>query len=247
MFESVPAYVSPLMEQYADKYSDNPRTDLLGLIGPHIRSVLEIGCGAGATGEAVKRSRPGITYVGVDLEPSAVARARTRLDRAVVANLDHASLEDYDIRKSSFDLIICADILEHLYDPWKTLAVLREYLTPRGELLASIPNIQNIQVIDNLARGFWTYTRYGILDATHIRFFTLNGILKLFEGTGYTIEQCLSKCVPEMPPDATWPRDYQFGNLVIRNVDQHQALQLHTFQYLVLARVAFRGNGSEVI
>jgi 2-polyprenyl-3-methyl-5-hydroxy-6-metoxy-1,4-benzoquinol methylase len=124
-------YFSPLRhEDHLARYGDNPRTDLLALIQEPPRRVLDIGCGSGAFGVPVKQKYPGVFYVGVEADESVAALARPRLDKVVVANIEQVALDSLDIPKGSFDLIVCADVLEHLYDPWKVLHALSEYLAP---------------------------------------------------------------------------------------------------------------------
>jgi SAM-dependent methyltransferase len=228
-------YTSPLNVHYRTRYDDLPRKDLVELITEPPGSVLELGCGAGATGALVKQRFGDVRYVGIELDHGAAAIARRRLDEVIVANIEQVDLKEHGLAKESFDLIICGDVLEHLYDPWKALYLLRDYLKPQGKLLASIPNTQNIGVILHLLNGNWTYMEHGLLDATHIRFFTLREIDKLFSGTGYEIVSY--NCILQRQVESDgWPRDLEFGRLVIKNVSMEEAKLFYTFQYLVTAR-----------
>jgi 2-polyprenyl-3-methyl-5-hydroxy-6-metoxy-1,4-benzoquinol methylase len=227
---------SPLQVDHAEKYDDTPRLDLLDLIDRNARSVLEVGCSAGATGFALKARMPQVYYCGLELDERAAVIARSRLDRVVVANVENVNLEHFDLRKGSFDVVLCADVLEHLYDPWKTLATLREYLTPAGSLVASIPNTQHLALILDLIRGNWSYARYGLLDATHIRFFTFAEIARLFSAAGFEVIACHSKFTAAMPEPPSWPTDLDCGSVVLKGVTREEAQKLFTFQYLVVAR-----------
>jgi 2-polyprenyl-3-methyl-5-hydroxy-6-metoxy-1,4-benzoquinol methylase len=153
-----------------------------------------------------------------------------------VADIETVDLEHLGLQHGAFDLVVFADVLEHLYDPWKVLARVREFLRPNGAILASIPNVQNVGVIDQLTRGYWTYTQCGLLDGTHIRFFTLAEITRLFSWSGYEITQCVATCSPPFPEDGAWPRDLEFGNVVLKNVTRDQAQGFFAFQYLTVAR-----------
>jgi hypothetical protein len=84
-----------------------------------------------------------------------------------------------------FDYVIFGDVLEHLYDPRKVLKTIAFYLKEDGNVLASIPNAMHYSLIRDLLNGFWTYTDRGLLDRTHIRFFTFHEICKMFKETGY--------------------------------------------------------------
>jgi 2-polyprenyl-3-methyl-5-hydroxy-6-metoxy-1,4-benzoquinol methylase len=236
MNQGTQTYHSPLTFSHGQKYDDNPRADVVGLIGPMVRDILEIGCHTGATGALLKGARPGIRYCGIELNPEAAHKARERLDSVFVANIEQVNLEHLGLRPGSFDCIIFADVLEHLYDPWKVLATVREFLRPNGTIVASIPNVQNVTLIEQLVRGNWTYADCGLLDGTHIRFFTLAEINRLFSWTGFHIADCVATCLPPFPNDYAWPRDLQFGDVLLKNVTRDQAHRLYAFQYLIVAK-----------
>jgi len=229
-------YISPLKTDYVSKYNDNPRTELIDLIAEPPHRVLEIGCGAGATGLALKRKFQDIEYVGVEPDEGAAKIAQSRLNKVFVSDIEKVQLNTLGLKKEYFDLIICADVLEHLYDPWKTLFTLRDYLKSGGKVLASIPNIQHVDMINNLLNGHWTYTKYGLLDATHIRFFTLSEIIKMFSGTGYKMVQCSHITEPKIENIKKWPADLDFGKVVIKNITREEASKLFVFQYFVIAQ-----------
>lgn len=230
-------YISPLKKGYIEKYDDKPRTDIIDLITESPGYVFEIGCGSGATGETLKQKFPNIKYIGLESEERAAQIAQSRLDRVIVADIEKVNLEDYGLVKSHFDLLICADVLEHLYDPWKTLFALRDYLKKEGKVIASIPNTQNIRLILHLLTGNWNYEKYGLLDATHIRFFTLDEIARLFSGTGYKVIHVIPKLNFKLENEG-WPRDIDFGRILLKNVAKEEALRLFTFQYLIIAQNA---------
>ena len=228
-------YYSPLNTEYRIKYDDAPRRDLASLITQPPGAVLELGCGAGATGALIKQRFSNTWYVGIELDEQAAAIAQRRLDRVITANIEQVELREHGLTSESFDLIICGDVLEHLYDPWRAVRRVRDYLKPEGRLLASIPNTQNIGVILHLLNGNWTYMEQGLLDATHIRFFTLKEIFKLFSQTGYEIVSCNSIMQRQLETDG-WPRDLEFGRIVLKDVGEEEAKLFFTFQYLVMAK-----------
>ncbi len=228
-------YYSPLKSGCTAEYGDNPRTELIDLIKEVPEQIFEIGCGSGATGMAIKQKFPDVEYIGMDSDKEAAEIAQTRLDKVIVSDIDKVQLNTFGFKKESFDLIICADILEHLYDPWRMLNDLRGYLTSDGKILASIPNVQYINQITNLLHGNWKYEDYGLLDATHIRFFTLNEIVKMFNGSGYDITHCSGATNPTMNSD-TWPKDFDFGKFVLKNVTREEAFKFSVLQYLIVAQ-----------
>jgi O-antigen biosynthesis protein len=232
---SIQFTASPLDARYEEKYQDRPRLDLIGLLDFPFQTVLEVGCGSGATARAIKERFSSIAYLGIEIDQMAAAGARESIDRVLTGDIEKMNLDYYDIRRDSIDLVICADVLEHLYDPWKVLRMLHPYLRADGRIIASIPNIQNIRVIQSLIKGRWAYANMGLLDATHIRFFTLAEIGKLFGVSGYAAEHIISILDVEFPREGPWPRDLDLGNVLLRNVNQDQVQQLFTFQYLIRA------------
>jgi len=227
-------YYSPLNFTHEEKYDDKPRADIISLVPEDCRRILEIGCGTGATGSALKNRLPGLYYVGLEIDDRAVEIAQTRLDRVLKVDLGAINRLCLPLEPESFDLLIAADVLEHLYDPWQILYVLRGFLKAKGKALLSIPNTQNIYLIAQLVMGHWTYQKYGLLDATHIRFFTWKEIEKLLTGTGFRILLCKKQLQTDLA-DKEFPLDLSIANLVLRQVSREEAERLFTFQYLVLA------------
>lgn len=149
--------------------------------------VLDVGCGAGATGALVKQKVPGAHVTGVELFPAAAEKARGHIDEVHLANLDEVSSLPFAER--SFDLILCLDVLEHLVDPWTWLQRLRGLLKEDGTILVSVPNTRHLKVLAPLVlRGRWDYEENGgLLDKTHLRFFTRASAIGLVEGAGLKV------------------------------------------------------------
>lgn len=151
-----------------------------------VRRVLELGCGAGVFGAELKR-RHGAEVVGVEVFPEAAAQARERLDRVLVADVERGTL---DLPESSFDLLVCNDVLEHLVEPWQTLQRVARLVRPGGWVLASIPNVRFHKVLRRLIwPGVWRYEDSGVLDRTHLRFFTRESACELVRDAGFAIER----------------------------------------------------------
>jgi O-antigen biosynthesis protein len=168
-------------------YFSCDRPELVRLIPAEATRILEVGCGEGRFARTLRAARPGsrLEIVGVEVNPSAGEAARSALDRLIVGNAEEldVSCENY------FDCVVFADVLEHLVDPWKMLRRARGFLREGGRIVASIPNIQHWTVLANLFLGRWEYAEYGIMDSTHLRFFTRTGIERLFASTGFeTVE-----------------------------------------------------------
>ena len=170
------------------KYYSNERSDLLRLLSASVKleKVLDVGCGSGATGQYLKNLLQAKEVVGIEMNPEMGQQAKKILDQVLIGDVQQIELP-FD--RYYFDCIICADVLEHLYDPWSVLIKLENYLKDAGCLLLSVPNIQHWSVIARLLAGKWDYQEEGILDNTHIRFFTRRSIKELIQRVGFQIEK----------------------------------------------------------
>lgn len=175
------------MFDYADKrpqYFDGPRKEMLEFVPTDARRILEIGCGDGRFAASLKARGP-VEITGVELNAEAAARARERMDRVHVADLEAAPPV---LPAAHFDCLICNDVLEHLRDPWAVLRHLRGSLAPGAKVVASLPNLRFLQVMKDLVlRGDFSYQDEGVLDRTHLRFFTRSTLNRLFVDTGYEV------------------------------------------------------------
>ena len=201
--------------------------------------VLEIGCAGGATGKKLKERLPVQSYVGVEISPKAADIAKNHLDRVIVANIEKTDLaSEHGIKLEEFDLLLALDVLEHLYDPWDILAELSCYVKPGGYVVASLPNIQNITIVQDLIKGNWQYQDAGILDATHLRFFTLEASEKMFSGAGLAIKSIEHVINPSIDIDKVKElgNKYCQENLEIANLTKKELLDLFTYQYILIAQ-----------
>jgi SAM-dependent methyltransferase len=169
-----------------ERYFGTMRTEVMSFVRQPVPArVLEIGCGTGATLAALKRM--GSSHVcGVELFEAAAAkaRARTGIDevRAGDAQTHLDAFED-----GSFDLVVASHVLEHLVDPWQAARAIHRVLAPNGMFIGAIPNVRHMSVLVPLVfRGRWHYTPSGILDRTHIRFFTHHSIREMLVGAGFS-------------------------------------------------------------
>jgi len=146
--------------------------------------VLEIGCDCGATLLAIQNSYPEAKIYGVELNENAAAIANGFAD-VIVANIENLNLP---YAEKYFDYILFGDVLEHLHDPKMVLEYSKKYLKNTGKIVASIPNIMHVSVIKSMIHGNWSYMDTGLLDRTHIHFFTYNEILRMFDLIGLSIK-----------------------------------------------------------
>jgi SAM-dependent methyltransferase len=168
-----------------NKYYENEREDITTLIPDGTRRVLDVGCGFGLMGRKLKEKRD-IKVVGIENEKRAIDKARDNVDELIIGDAEGLKLP---FEQGYFDCLVYGDILEHLKEPWRILKEHTYYLKRGGYCVASIPNISHYNIIKGLLKNRWEYTSSGIMDETHLRFFTLEGIRKMFRGAGYTIEE----------------------------------------------------------
>ncbi len=181
---------------YDDKpasYFANARHDIVAALptGPDA-SVLELGCGAGGTGRAVLAAGKAGRYVGLELNDAAAAIAAQHLTQVLVGDVEAVDLGPY---AGTFDALIISEVLEHLTDPWTTLSKLSACLRPGGAVFASSPNVAHWQVIRELVLGRFDYAGTGVMDRTHLRWFTPRTYRALFEQAGIEV-QAIRPLVP---------------------------------------------------
>lgn len=161
--------------------------DLLTYMPRQAGCIVEVGCSVGALAREYKRLNPQCRYVGIELDPELAALARRHCD--AVHAWDVETLEPERIRRElPADCWVFGDVLEHLRDPWAVLAAVRAALPPHGCVVACIPNAQHWSVQLRLNSGDLRYEDSGLLDRTHLRWFTRKTIFELFQGAGLRIE-----------------------------------------------------------
>lgn len=182
-------------------YYNNYNPDILSLVDIQHRNFLEVGCGAGALASAIKNIIPNSKYLGIDIEASVLQQAKERgaIDSAVC--LDINNTPEWDLLpellnkkpNNGFDCFIFGDVLEHLYQPENLINQAERWLTSNGTIIASIPNVQHWSVFIQLIYGSWPRTDSGLFDRTHIRWFTLTDMCKLFEKDHLKIEKIVPR------------------------------------------------------
>ena len=210
-------------------YSFFPRRDLMSLMDfskAGLR-VLEIGCACGATLREIGARSPSARLYGVELNDKA---AEIAAPYATILSMDVECLDPSQVAER-FDYIVMGDVIEHLQNPWKAIENMRELLAPGGEVIASIPNVGHISNLYEVLSGNWTYKSMGLLDRTHLRFFTKKEIIKLFQEAQFDIQDMRYVTVPY--PEIGKRLREELLSLQTISVD---AEDLDAYQWLVRAK-----------
>ena len=210
-------------------YSFSPRRDLMSLMDfskAGLR-VLEIGCACGVTLREIGARSSSARLYGVELNEKA---AEIAAPYATILSMDVERLDPSQVAER-FDYIVMGDVIEHLQNPWKAIENMRELLAPGGEVIASIPNIGHISNLYEVLSGNWTYKSMGLLDRTHLRFFTKKEIIKLFQEAQFDIQDMRYITVPY--PEIGKQLRKELLSLQTISVD---AEDLDAFQWLVRAK-----------
>lgn len=209
---------------------NNPHGIALRMVGSG-RHVLEIGCWSGHVTEHLVSA--GNTVVGVEIDADAAAR-NTFVERMHVVDLDTVTLTS--VEHDRFDAIVLGDVLEHLRDPAAVLADLVQFLTDDGVVVISVPHVGHVDVRLHLLSGRWEYQPDGLLDTTHLRWFTRASLRELLAGVGFVATELdpvrFERGVSGLAVDEPIPHD------ALRYVDDDPDSRV--FQFVITARRADR-------
>lgn len=165
-------------------YYQNLRQEVADYIDNTPKFILEIGCGEGNFGHAIGEKYDAEVW-GIEPTESYANKAKQKLHKVYIDTVENA-LEELPQHK--FDLIVANDVLEHLVDPYTVLKTFHKNLAKQGRVISSIPNMRNFHVFYQLSRHKnWEYQESGVLDRTHLRFFTTNSIKNMYDNCGYSV------------------------------------------------------------
>ncbi len=212
-----------LYEVKDNDYFDNVRSDILSLLPQKINRLLEIGCGSGNTLKYIKDNYQCDWACGVELVHEAAEIARSKVDLVIEGDIENI---DLPIEPETLGVILCLDVLEHLINPWGVMSKLSTLLKPDGVIIASIPNVRHFRVVFPLIfQGKWEYVNKGVLDRTHLRFFTRDTAIKLIESSGLKVDMIKERGI--VRGSKTW-----VANLLTFSMFK----QFFVLQYLIRAR-----------
>lgn len=196
------------------------------------KRVVDFGCYTGVVARAL--AERGCTVTGIELDPVAAEKAREVCERVVVGDLDRMDLAEA-LEGSAYDVGLFGDIIEHLKDPVRVLSQFRAHLAPGGFIVVSVPNVAHATVRLSLLKGEFNYENTGILDDTHLRYFTRKSIGDFIEACGYVVDRLDSSDLKVSRADIRSALD----PLGLANLDEVIAAltswEATAFQYIVKA------------
>lgn len=171
--------INKLYNNKSTEYYSSVRYEIIELLPTFAKNVLDIGCGDGNTLRWLKSKKKCENIYGIEISKESSDKAKEFLDGIENINIE----ENYNFFPGKkFELILVLDTLEHLIDPWDFLKKIKPKLTEDGFIIISVPNIRHHSIIKNLfLLGNWEYDKSGLLDNTHLRFFTKKSLIKLFK------------------------------------------------------------------
>jgi SAM-dependent methyltransferase len=164
-----------------DAYYDGINVKLLAHL-PQARSVIEFGCANGRLGEEYKKKFPGVRWTGVDINAEALALASSRLDEVLHCDLD---ADAPGLPHATFDLVVFGDLIEHVRNPQRLLERVSRLCHETSQVVCCIPNMSHYSVVERLLAGDISYDSAGLLDQTHLRFFSPRSVIKMFLDAGW--------------------------------------------------------------
>ena len=178
--------------------------DLLALIPRTAARIVEVGCSSGSLAREFKQIGGASHYTGIEIVPQYAEYARRHCDRVLTLDIETVDVE-YLRNSLTCDCWIFGDTLEHLRDPWALLARIRHAITTTGSVVACIPNAQHWSLQATLNAGAFRYQRAGLLDKTHLRWFTRITIAEMFQEAGFRIVESRSRVFHEPARERVLP------------------------------------------
>ena len=212
----------------------------LRLIGED-KTVLDIGCSSGFLADAL--AKQGCAVSGVEYDPETAEMARPKLQRLVVADITVQGIDEL-FPDQRFDAIVFGDILEHTPDPARVLRSSLGCLAEDGRVVISVPNVAHGALRLALLTGKWAYTDTGLLDRTHIHFFTWASLVQMLTDLGLAIDEAVAKVLDPMQTEVSLDVDPLPVEMVEWVRDQPHSLD---YQFIVRAHPGDTGANASVV
>jgi SAM-dependent methyltransferase len=195
---------------------------LLERLPTNAKKLIEFGSGSGALAREYKKINPTCHYLGIEINPTYAALSKRYCDDCHVVNIEQAPDEFWALHADR-DCWILGDVLEHLLDPWSVLNKIQQVLPKHGIVAVSIPNVQNWFIQSNLSVGNFRYDTIGLLDKTHIRWFTRDTIFELFDRAGLKVNSATARIYDTPTNDQIIPCIRALAVAMGGNPDQAEA------------------------
>jgi 2-polyprenyl-3-methyl-5-hydroxy-6-metoxy-1,4-benzoquinol methylase len=181
--------LSDLVQFRAKQGYSGYRPDILKMIPSTVTSIIDFGCGAGGVAAGVKSAFPAAYCVGVELDPDLASKARQHTDTIIELDLNDVTPSNVSkLVEGRFDVVVLADVLEHLLDPKSLLDAVQHLLSPGGVVIVSLPNVRHISLLWHLfVLGHWPQNDRGIFDRTHLHFYARPNILAMLDECGLEV------------------------------------------------------------
>ena len=173
------------MQNSNNKYFEFSRPEVQALVDPNSKTILDVGCASGIFASQLKE-KLGAEVWGIEPVEDVGIKAKKVIDKVLTGRVED---NIHQLPDKYFDSIIFSDVLEHLVDPYMIIDLVKDKLSKNGEIIASIPNVRHWSVLKELLEGKWEYQDAGILDRTHLRFFTKSSIIEMFQNSGYKVNE----------------------------------------------------------
>lgn len=211
----------------------NYNQHILHLMPKDRKRVVEVGCSSGALAKAYRDINKDCLYTGLEIDPGFAEIARASCSDVICGNIEKFDDEQFSALFPS-DCWIFGDVLEHLYDPWALLARLRPRLDAGAQIIACVPNAQHWSIQVNLNAGSFNYEEMGLMDRTHIRWFTRLTLIEMFQSAGYKIIEGMPRIMDEPNREKFMPAIRAMA--AVTGMDPQQATTDATaFQWVVKA------------
>jgi predicted O-linked N-acetylglucosamine transferase (SPINDLY family)/2-polyprenyl-3-methyl-5-hydroxy-6-metoxy-1,4-benzoquinol methylase len=209
---------------------------LLEMMHPNPAAILDVGCFCGGTGRWLRKKFPSSRLIGLEPLAQAALVARDAYDQLIEQPVESVDFPAEGLAAGSIDAIVAADVLEHMSNPWRALEKLRPLLSAQGAMYVSLPNVRNLTVLLGLVKGEWRYTGSGILDITHLRFFTRTQAIEMFTDTGWHVTESRANPDPrlkDLMPDGSSARggSIRAANVHLENLSPDDVRDLLTLQH----------------
>jgi trans-aconitate methyltransferase len=207
--------------------------DLLKMMPNGLKRVVEVGCSSGALGKAYTEKNPVCRYTGIEIDPAYAEIAQQSISDVMSGNIEHFDDTKF-LSLFPSDCWIFGDVLEHLYDPWALLKRIRPNLAADAQIIACIPNAQHWTMQASLNCGQFFYQNHGLMDRTHIRWFTRVTMVQMFASNGYKILEGIPRIFDEPNREKFLPAIHAMA--IASGTDPQQAVNdAIPFQWVVRA------------